>query len=112
MPPVEIIETHGNLAKVRHPDGRLELVTLARLDRLLNPPPEPPRPAPPPSPPEVLTVGQAARMLGVTAKTVGRWVDSGRLAGAKTVGGHRRVLTASVIVLIGQTRRGRRPRTA
>ena len=37
------------------------------------------------------TVGQAAELLGVSADTVRRWVDTGQLAGARSEGGRRRL---------------------
>lgn len=37
-----------------------------------------------------LTPGQAARMLGVSPKTVNRWANDGRIPCATTLGGHRR----------------------
>lgn len=37
-----------------------------------------------------LTPSQAARLLGVSAKTVDRWADSGRLSCLITFGRHRR----------------------
>jgi excisionase family DNA binding protein len=38
----------------------------------------------------LLTGGQAARMLGVSPKTVNRWANDGRIPCAVTLGGHRR----------------------
>jgi excisionase family DNA binding protein len=37
-----------------------------------------------------LTGSQAARRLHVSAKTVARWANQGRLAHRRTLGGHRR----------------------
>jgi excisionase family DNA binding protein len=37
-----------------------------------------------------LTAGQAARILGVSPKTVNRWANEGRIPCAVTLGGHRR----------------------
>jgi excisionase family DNA binding protein len=37
-----------------------------------------------------LTGSQAARRLQVSAKTVARWANQGRLAHRRTLGGHRR----------------------
>jgi diguanylate cyclase (GGDEF)-like protein/excisionase family DNA binding protein len=37
-----------------------------------------------------LTVGQAARLLGVSAQTVRKWTDAGTLTTLRTQGGHRR----------------------
>ena len=43
-----------------------------------------------------LTAGQAARMLGVSPKTVNRWANDGRIACAVTLGGHRRFSVAEI----------------
>lgn len=37
-----------------------------------------------------LTAGQAARILGVSPKTVNRWANDGRIPCLVTLGGHRR----------------------
>ncbi len=37
-----------------------------------------------------LTTGEAARLLGVSPKTVSRWADQGRIVHLVTIGGHRR----------------------
>lgn len=37
-----------------------------------------------------LSPGQAARILGVSPKTVNRWANEGRIPYALTLGGHRR----------------------
>lgn len=37
-----------------------------------------------------LSPGQAARILGVSPKTVNRWANQGRIPCAVTLGGHRR----------------------
>jgi excisionase family DNA binding protein len=39
----------------------------------------------------LVTVGQAARQLGVAPTTIQRWVDQGALSAERTVGGHRRI---------------------
>lgn len=41
--------------------------------------------------PLFLTTEQAARVLGVSAKTVQLWTDEGHLASTRTPGGHRRI---------------------
>ena len=51
-----------------------------------------------------LTTKQAARLLGVSVRTVQLWVESGVLHAWKTAGGHRRVARASVDVLREQQR--------
>lgn len=44
-----------------------------------------------PSAPEFVTPMEAAALLGVTTRTVSRWVDEGRIERAYvTLGGHRR----------------------
>ena len=43
-----------------------------------------------PGSPAWLTASQAAARLHVSAKTVARWANEGRLAHQRTVGGHRR----------------------
>jgi excisionase family DNA binding protein len=40
--------------------------------------------------PEWLTLGQAARFLGVAQSTIRKWSDSGRVRAFYTPGGHRR----------------------
>ena len=40
--------------------------------------------------PAYLSPGQAARLLGVSPKTVNRWANEGRIPCAVTLGGHRR----------------------
>jgi excisionase family DNA binding protein len=43
-----------------------------------------------------LTLGQAARYIGVSEPTLRKWTDSGRIAVFRTPGGHRRY-TRSVL---------------
>ena len=43
-----------------------------------------------------LTTREAAERFGVSAKTVGRWVDAGILPAVFTAGGHRRIRTGDV----------------
>ena len=45
---------------------------------------------PPANDPEWLTLGQAAKYLGVAQSTIRKWSDQGRLVMFKTPGGHRR----------------------
>jgi excisionase family DNA binding protein len=40
---------------------------------------------------DALTSAEAAELLGVSASTVKRWVDTGELESTRTVGGHRRI---------------------
>lgn len=46
-----------------------------------------------------LTPGEAARILGVSPKTVSRWADRGWLSHIVTVGGHRRFRRAEIEAL-------------
>ena len=46
----------------------------------------------------LLTTAEVARHFGVTTKTVRRWVAEGKLAAARTLGGHRRFLPSVVKV--------------
>lgn len=45
---------------------------------------------------EVLTSGQVAALLGVSAKTVGLWAREGKLRYIRTLGGHRRYRRSDV----------------
>lgn len=45
---------------------------------------------------EVCTTREAAKMLGVSLRTVQMWVESGSLLAWKTDGGHRRISVASI----------------
>ncbi len=45
---------------------------------------------------EYLTTTQAARLLGVSPRTVSRWADEGRIAYLVTLGGHRRIARSVV----------------
>lgn len=53
-------------------------------------------PATTPSEGALCSPGEAAKILGVSPKTIQLWVDNGILAAWKTVGGHRRVTLESV----------------
>ena len=48
-----------------------------------------------------LTVGEAARMLGVSPKTVSRWAKEGKLPYRRTLGGHRRFPADGIRALAG-----------
>ncbi len=51
---------------------------------------------------DYLTTGQAARLLGVSPKTVNRWAHEGRIPCIVTLGGHLRVSASLVRDLIEQ----------
>ena len=59
---------------------------------------------------EWLTLGQAARYLGVAQSTVRKWSDGGRLSAFYTPGGHRRFRRADLDSFLGSSRGGNRPR--
>lgn len=48
---------------------------------------------------ELLSIGQAAQLLGVHSDTVRRWTDTGRIKAIRTLGGHRRYLRADVMAI-------------
>lgn len=50
----------------------------------------------------MLTTGEAAQLLGVTAQTVINWIASGRLSAVRVGRGRRRILEASLRLLIEQ----------
>ncbi len=52
----------------------------------------------------VITTREAADMLGVSLRSVQQWVEQGALQAYRTVGGHRRVVKASVERLLSQRR--------
>lgn len=49
-----------------------------------------------------ITTAQAARLLGVSAQTVQKWVDAGALPAWKTVGGHRRLDAEAVERMVAE----------
>jgi excisionase family DNA binding protein len=49
-------------------------------------------------PANYLTTRKAALLLGISVRTAQLWVESGRLVGWKTDGGHRRISRASVLL--------------
>lgn len=54
---------------------------------------------------EYMSAGDAARLLCVSARTVSRWADQGRIPHLVTLGGHRRFRKSSVLKLLGSARR-------
>lgn len=53
---------------------------------------------------EILTTFQAARLCGVSHKSIERWIDAGFLRGFRTPGGHRRVHRADLLEFIQKRR--------
>lgn len=51
---------------------------------------------------DVLTTREAARLLGVSVRTIQLWVESGVLPAWKTAGGHRRIAREAVDALAGE----------
>jgi len=47
-----------------------------------------------------LRVADVAALMGMSANTVRRWTDSGRIAAYRSPGGHRRYLAADVLALM------------
>src|SRR5215213_9650022 len=58
-----------------------------------------------PIPRDLLRVGQAAEMLGVTVETLRRWAAEGRLAVVRSEGGQRLVPVSEVTRLLAERRR-------
>ena len=58
-----------------------------------------------------VTMKTAARLCGVTPRTVARWVDSGQLPAVFTTGGHRRIRRDDVYALL-KSRRSLRARSS
>src|SRR5215813_9230887 len=53
--------------------------------------------------PEWLTLGQAARFLGVAQSTIRKWSDQGRVPAFYTPGGHRRFRRGDLEAFIDQS---------
>lgn len=49
---------------------------------------------------KLITLTEAAKLLGVYPDTVGRWLDDGHIDGIRTPGGHRKVYRSSVDELV------------
>ena len=60
--------------------------------------------------PEWLTLGQAAKYLGVAQSTIRKWSDGGRLAAFYTPGGHRRFRRSDLDAFLGNARGGSKQR--
>jgi excisionase family DNA binding protein len=57
-----------------------------------------------------MTLGDAAKYLGVAQSTIRKWSDSGRLPAFYTPGGHRRFRRADLDTFLGSSRAGARTR--
>ena len=44
----------------------------------------------------LVSIGEAARIAGVSSDTIRRWADTGRIPSTRTAGGHRRVPVSAV----------------
>ena len=53
---------------------------------------------------DILTTFQAARLCGVSHKSIERWIDAGLLPGFRTPGGHRRVYRADLLGFVQKRR--------
>src|ERR671910_3755856 len=65
----------------------------------------------PASEPDWLTLGQAAKYLGVAQSTIRKWSDSGRVPAFYTPGGHRRYRRGDLDSFLAQSG-GTQPRAA
>ena len=63
-----------------------------------------------PAEPDWLTLGQAAKYLGVAQSTIRKWSDGGRLTAFYTPGGHRRFRRGDLDSFVGSSRGGGRTR--
>ena len=53
-------------------------------------------------PRQFLRSGEVGRMLGVSAKTIDRWADAGKIGHVVTLGGHRRFRADDVALVAGR----------
>ncbi len=58
--------------------------------------------------PEWLTLGQAAKYLGVAQSTVRKWTDQGKVPAFKTPGGHRRYRRPDLDIFLERSQPGER----
>ena len=56
---------------------------------------------------DILTTFQAAKLCGVSHKSIERWIDSGVLKGFRTPGGHRRLNRSDLLTLIADRKTDR-----
>lgn len=61
--------------------------------------------------PDWLTLGQAAKFLGVAQSTIRKWSDQGRVPAFYTPGGHRRYRRGDLELFLERSGPGGRPRT-
>jgi len=52
---------------------------------------------------DMLSPGEAARMLGVATRTIADWDRRGLIHSVRTAGGHRRYLAREIYELLGRT---------
>ena len=55
---------------------------------------------------ELLTVGQVAKLFGVTKATIVRWANANKLTTIRTLGGHRRFPKSEVLKAYEQSQGG------
>src|SRR5512143_2197489 len=65
----------------------------------------------PASEPDWLTLGQAAKFLGVAQSTIRKWSDQGRVPAFYTPGGHRRYRRADLETFLDRSGPGGRPKS-
>ena len=66
------------------------------------------RSQPPAAGDDYITVGEASRLLHISAKSVNRWANEGRVPCIVTLGGHRRFRRADIMEIVAEmSRRGR-----
>ena len=51
---------------------------------------------------ELVTIGEAARILGVSVDTLRRWERDGKLSASRTLGGQRRFRRDLIVALAGR----------
>ena len=51
---------------------------------------------------ELVSIGEAAKMLGVTCRTLRNWEKAGKIRPARTLGKHRRYKLIDIKVLLGE----------
>lgn len=51
---------------------------------------------------QLLGIGEAAKLLGVTPKTLRNWEEAGKISPVRTMGKHRRYKLQDIKVLLGE----------